>query len=158
MSRLACASYILAWQRYLASSRVVSCNLWVLTISVILVTGGISSTRSVELFHTNGTRICSLPDLPSTKYGHSQSSLTCCGGGGSSVSTSCLTFISGSWEESHSLSRRRGSGQSAWASPQGIMLLGGGICSRNHCNAGTSTEILLENGYTTPGFDLDYKT
>ena len=37
------------------------------TISVILVTGGSHGVglASVELLHTNGSHLCSLPDLPS---------------------------------------------------------------------------------------------
>ena len=124
-------------------------------ISVILVSGGYnngSSLSTVELVYTNGSRICSLPDLPYSRRYHSQTGVTACGGEGDSTTwTLCHTLSStGSWEVSHSLnqSRRR---HSAWDSPQGIVLIGG-IESR------TTTEILLENGDTAPGFNLDYDT
>ena len=126
-------------------------------ISVILVTGGIyfhetAAGRSAEILHTNGSRLCSLTNLPSFRYLHSQTGYTLCGGGlyGSATWTSCLTFTSGSWEETHTLDRERFA-HSAWASPRGIMLLGG-------WGSKTSTEILMESGDTNPGFNLDYRT
>ena len=126
-------------------------------ISVILVSGGHpydTVGRSVELLYTNGSRICSLPDLPYTRYHHSQTRLTACGGWGDAASkTSCHTLSSsGSWEETHSLDQERRQ-HSAWASPQGVMLLGG-VGSSAH----TTSEILLESGDTSPGFSLDYWT
>ena len=109
---------------------------------------------SVELLDTNGTQLCNLPSLPSTRRGHSQTVLTSCGGEDSEYAsyTSCLTLNSGSWEDSHSLAQER-EGHSAWSSPQGIMILGG-----EDSNSRTTTEILTENGDTTPGFNLDYRT
>ena len=123
-----------------------------INISVILISGGVNSGTSVELLYTNGSRICSLPSLPFTKYQHSQTGLTACGGEGDSAAwTTCHTLSStGSWEQTHSLSLGR-LYHSAWASPQGTVLLGG-------WESRTTSEILLENGDTTPGFNLDYET
>ena len=122
-------------------------------ISVILVSGGYPSDSvgtSVELLHTNGTRLCSLPDLPSSRRRHTQTGVTACGGwGDDAVWTSCHSLSStGSWEQSHSLNQLRRD-HCAWASPQGIRLLGGGDNS-----AETTSVILLENGDSTPGFNL----
>ena len=106
----------------------------------------------MELLYTNGSRLCSLPDLPYTRYHHSQTRLTACGGWGDDASkTTCHTLsTTGSWEQTHSLSMWRRE-HSAWASPQGTILLGG-------WDSGTYTtsEILLENGETAPGFNLNY--
>ena len=122
-------------------------------ISVILVSGSgsepsISAGRTVELLHTNGSRICSLPDLPFYREHHTQTGLTACGGWGDDASkTSCHTLSStGSWEQTHSLNQSRRE-HCAWRSPQGVILLGG----RDSGAQGTS-EILLENGDTSPGF------
>ena len=129
-------------------------------ILVILVSGGYSSSgalSSVELLQTNGSYHCSLPNLPSYRYSHTQTGFTLCGGWDSAPPwisrTSCLTLTtSGSWEESYNLTIERDS-HCAWASPQGIMLLGGWDTSSL-----TTTEILLEDGVTTSGFSLDYMT
>ena len=117
---------------------------------MILVSGGDPDYTSVELLHTNGTRLCSLPDLPSSRRLHTQTGLTACGGSESPASTNCHTLSStGSWEESHNLAHSRRH-HSAWASPLGIVLIGG--------VDNWGSEILLENGITTTGFNLDYQT
>ena len=126
-------------------------------ISVIIVSGGdgdAGARTSVELLHTNGSRLCSLPDLPYNRSSHSQTGLTACGGSGSSTAnTTCHTLTNiGSWEQSNNLAQGRRA-HSAWASPQGLMLLGG-VGSSAH----TTSEILLESGDTSPGFSLDYWT
>ena len=119
-------------------------------ILVIMVSGGADrvsvsrdpekkTSHSVELIHTNGTRLCSLPDLPTDTYRHSQTGLTLCGGDYSPRSCHTFYFSTGSWEESHKLAMDR-TGHSAWRSPQGILLIGG-----------YSSEILTESGDTTPG-------
>ena len=124
-------------------------------ISVILVSGGGpsgSAGTTAELLYTNGSRLCSIPDLPYRRYQHSQTGLTACGGyGDSAAKTSCHTLSStGSWELPHSLPHSLDKGRaehSAWDSPQGTILLGG-------WSSGTTSEILLENGDTSPGFNL----
>ena len=50
-------------------------------IPVILVSGRFPSSSvgyTVELVNTNGTSICSLPNLPSYRYGHTQTGVTAC--------------------------------------------------------------------------------
>ena len=125
-------------------------------ISVILISGGSHGTSlsTVEMLYTNGSRICFLPDLPYSRHGHTQTGLTACGGWGDSAArTSCHTLSStGSWEESHSLDKNRRE-HCAWRAPQGVMLLGSWDSI-----ARTTSEILLENGDTSPGFSLDYDT
>ena len=124
-------------------------------ISVILVSGGEpehSVGRSVELIHTNGTQLCSLPSLPSYRRHHTQNGVTSCGSYDSPARFSCHTLSSsGSWEQSHSLSSQGRRFHSAWASAQGIILFGGG-------EGKATTEILTEDGNTTPGFPLNYDT
>ena len=124
-----------------------------INISVILISGGAQNPgTSVELLYTNGSRICSLPDLPFTKYQHSQTGLTACGGWGwAAAESTCHTLSStGSWGQTHSMDQSRVD-HSAWDSPQGTILLGG-------WESRTTSEILLENGDIKPGFNLDYDT
>ena len=128
-------------------------------ISVVLVSGGMDSQSShmttAELLYTNGSRICTLPNLPYSRSRHTQTGVTACGGDGDfEARTSCHTLSStGSWELSHNLAGQDRRGHCAWASPQGTVLLGS-LDSRD----GATSEILLENGGTTPGFNLDYQT
>ena len=126
-------------------------------ISVILVSGGHSSSSAstkAELLHTNGSWICSIPNLPYNRWLHTQTGVTACGSyGDSAARTTCHTLSSsGSWEESHSLDQPRWE-HSAWASPQGTVLIGG-----TDSDAQTTSEILLENGDTESGFNLDFST
>ena len=111
-----------------------------------MITGGSSGT-SVELLFLNGTRLCALPDLPEARYQHSQSGLLACGGGGDSERASCVTFSGGSWEQTHTLGQRRYA-HTAWASPQGVLLMGSHFSS-------TTTELLNDDGSTTASFNLD---
>ena len=52
----------------------------------IIVSGGYDTAynakTSVELLHGDGRPWCSLPDLPEISFGHSQTGLEACGGGG----------------------------------------------------------------------------
>ena len=88
------------------------------------------------------------------KISNPKTGVTACGGEGSSAAKStCDTLSStGSWEETHSLDKNRRA-HSAWDSPQGVMLLGG-----TDSSARTTSEILLESGDTSPGFNLNYQT
>ena len=105
-------------------------------ISAILVTGGVGGKgvilNTVELFHMNGTRQCSLPNLKSPRRMHSQTGLLACGnknGMDPSMNT-CESYDTkiGNWTDSHTMQRGRFH-HSAWKSPHGVMLLGGGTGS-----------------------------
>ena len=116
-----------------------------------MVTGGQGATESVmtsvELLSSNGTRLCSLPNLPEKKWQHSQTGVVACGGGTGSELKSCSTFADGRWKKSHNLGTKR-YGHIAWASPQGVRLMGGVYSQRQ------TTELLNDNGGATPSFTL----
>ena len=118
-----------------------------IVLELIIVTGGTGAKTSVELLFPNGTRLCSLPDLLVGRHYPSQTGLVTCG---SSEAATCETFKEGSWVETHTLSQRRHQ-HSAWASPQGVVIIGGDYST-------TTTELLTDDGNTTPGFTLDYST
>ena len=119
-----------------------------IVLELIIVTGGNNAKTSVELLFPNGTRLCSLPNLLVGRHFPSQTGLVTCG---SSEAATCETFIEGSWVETHTLSQRRHQ-HSAWASPQGVLIIGSSYGSA------TTTELLTDDGNTSPGFTLDYAT
>jgi len=85
----------------------------------ILVTGDRGDNRrSVEALWSNGSSLCSLPDLPFDLYYHIQSGLVKCGG--IHAGTSCYTFTNGVWTKSHTLRYSRYY-HSSWTSPMGIV-------------------------------------
>ena len=124
--------------------------------SVVIVTGGKDAVESVELLYTNGTHRCSLPDLPQGRYYPTQVGLVTCGSTDDAQTQikSCVTFSDGSWKKSHTLAGGGRAGTVGWASPQGVLLFGGWIGAPHS----STTELLLENGNTKPGFRLAYKT
>ena len=128
-------------------------------ISVVLVTGGGDKWRgrrdhldldSVELLNTNGSWNCPMPIMPETRSGHTQTGLVTCGGNGGGKS--CITFIRGdvNWKKSHNLNQWESSQKrkyhTSWASPRGIMLIGG------TWQMGQTSEILRKDGGSTNGF------
>ena len=111
-----------------------------------MVTGGEKDGTSVQLLSINGTRLCALPNLPGNSlYYHSQSGPLVCGG--NSMSQICVTFSSGTWQQTHYLGQRR-EAHTAWASPRGVLLMGGRYSK-------TTTELLNDDGSTTASFNLD---
>ena len=132
-------------------------NQWfaVNNISVVIVTGSSGNYKpaktSVELLSSNGTRLCSLPDLPESRYYHSQSGLITCGGGVAQTKNSCVTFTGGRWKKTHTLGMRRHD-HTAWASPRGVLIIGGGVEGSS-----LNTERLTDNGGATPSFALKNK-
>ena len=115
----------------------------------ILVTGGRGDNdRTVEALWSNGSSLCSLPDLPDDHRGHTQSGLVTCGG--AYTLTSCYTLTSGVWTKSHTLRHERYY-HSSWISPMGIVLMGGIVSE-------TTTELLTDDGQSMDYFSLQYST
>ena len=117
----------------------------------MIVTGGYSGSckcfKSVELLHLNGSRLCSLPNLPEDTHGHTQSGPITCGGGRETWK-SCVTFTGGKWKRTHTLGRQRTSSAS-WASPQGVLIMGG-----TSDQSPTTTELLKADGTTQASFNI----
>ena len=116
------------------------------------MTGGSGTYKSAEVLFTNGSSICELPQMSQSKYGHTQSGLTACGGYVSGTERSCIKFEDGSWTTltDNLVEERRD--HSSWVSPDGDILLIGGYYSD------TTTEIVYQNGTSIRSFDLKYKT
>ena len=116
------------------------------------MTGGDGTETSAELISTNGSSICELPTMPQSKYGHTQSGLTACGGGYSDSERSCIKFEAGAWTTlTDNLVEKRW-GHSSWVNSNGHILLIGGD------NSLTTTEIVYQNGTSIRSFDLKYRT
>ena len=64
-------------------------------VAAILVVGGPKSLKSVEAITTDGTPLCTLPDLPDQRYGHTMDNHIMCGG--YYTPTSCLYYAAGKW-------------------------------------------------------------
>ena len=105
---------------------------------------------SVELLHSDGSPWCSLPDLPESRWDHTQTGLEACGGGGSATRTTCVRLEAGSWTPSHQLVEQRF--HLSWASPAGTLLMGGILSPQ-------TTELLDANtGDSVTSFPLKYET
>ena len=124
---------------------------------MVLVTGGTQGWKknlaSVELLNLDGSFNCMLPSLPHARSSHTQSGLVACGG--HPIFTTCDTFSIGmeEWKKSHTLRKERRL-HSSWASPEGVVLLGG----FGDGDGDETTEVLTNSGDTTPGFKLEFKT
>ena len=120
---------------------------------MLIVTGGENESgkvTKVELLKTDGSHICHLEELPAPRYHHTQSGNITCGGGDASSQSSCVMLRDGSWERTHTLSKKRNM-HNSWNSPVGVLLLGGK-------GAATSTELLLKSGGTSAPFNLKHPT
>ena len=116
-------------------------------ISVVVVTGGSIGanvmTNSVELLFMNGSKLCSLPNLPEARKLHSQSFDLICGGDGGE--SSCVEFIGGTRTNTLATPRE---GHISWASSNGVVLMG-----HHYQPQATTASWLTEDGgdFTLPG-------
>ena len=117
-----------------------------------MVTGTGGALTTVELLFINGTRLCFLPNLPTALRSYSQNGLITCGGNDKDLTRnykSCVTFSAGRWKKTHTLRQRR-YGHTAYALPQGVMLIGGDA----HGGFKKTTELLTDNGGATLSINL----
>ena len=101
--------------------------------AAFLITGGDNgggsggNLHSMEIYNPMTDSGCSLPNLPESRYRHTQSENLLCGGwDGSGRVSICWTrdSKSGAWTQSHSLNTGRFD-HVAWPTPSGVYLLGG---------------------------------
>ena len=135
----------------------------IISFSAIIVSGGgggLNSKNSAEILIEDGKtfKSCSLPNLPDSRYHHTQSGATLCGGYGDDdddrMHSTCLTFSNSKWKESHTL-LEPWIYQSSWSSPNGILLMGNTASKENY---GRGTELLNDDGTSSKQFDLKHTT
>ena len=122
--------------------------LYIPFFSAIIITG----RNKVEILHSNGSYWCSLPYLPQSRSGHTQSGLLACGGFNkdeSDIRTSCSSFTDGHCRTSYQLQQSRHA-HSSWMSQHGVLLIGG-------TGSQLTTEILTKEGQSSASFTLKYK-
>ena len=101
-------------------------------------------TQPVELLSNNGSWLCYLPNMPDKRHYHSITGSLICGGyHHTKTLNTCINFSGGRWQQTHILRYGR-HGHTAWASPRGVLLMGGATTV-------ATTEFL--NGTTTPSLE-----
>merc|ERR1719295_461938 len=117
----------------------------------LIISGGEpqdSAGNSVEVFVPSTGQHCQLPDLPGAwRDVHTMEEMTVCGG--VDTERSCLTLIDGTWQTTTTLLEERFH-HSSWASPSGVILLGGSYSSSR------TSERIQEDGTSVSGFPLEY--
>ena len=123
---------------------------WV-TVSMylgLIISGG-NVGNSVEVFVPSTGHHCLLPDTQWQHRQHSMEKNVICGGHHPAWKY-CLTLTNGTWEFTTTLLEQRFR-HSSWASPSGMILLGG-LFSRR------TTEKIGEDGTSSYSFELKYNT
>ena len=118
------------------------------------MTGGDGTSTSAELISTTGSSICELPTMPQSKYGHTQSGLTACGGYKSDTRRNCIKFEAGAWTTLTDNLVEKRKFHSSWVNSNGHILLIGGQAY----DSLRTTEIVFQNGTSIRSFDLKYDT
>lgn len=125
----------------------------------------ISGGTGAEIFVPSTGQKCRLPNIPikgnitaeniikASRWHHSQEGKMLCGGALPSTMINCLTLTNGTWVETTKLRDNR-TYHSSWASPSGIILLGGVAGGKRL----RTTEKIQEGGTSVTSFPLEYDT
>ena len=119
-------------------------------VAAILVVGGGSTHKSVEAITTDGTPLCTLPDLPDNRASHTVDNHILCGGGGGSTQTSCLRYVAGKWTNQRNDLKFERSWHVSWRRQDGNVMLFGGHKSKN------TSEVVSSSGHQK-GFNLKHE-
>ena len=125
--------------------------------SAILITGGIGTMHSAEVFLPSTATSCELPGLVLKRVEHSLDGFLACGGGcfgDIDPRTSCEEFspATGTWAlPNHPLQEERASHVS-WSVEEGTLLMGGAFSWT------PSAEIVKQDGITETSFEMKYDT
>jgi len=117
--------------------------------TAILVTGGHQSSTSVEALRSDGTPLCSLPDLPEFRRWHTMDYNLLCGGTEERFGQTCLQYGEGGWTKLSWKLQERREEHISWRRPGGDIQLFGGEYS-------DTSEIVTPSG-SQKVFDLKYQ-
>ena len=121
-------------------------------IVVIVVTGGNPYATATEALNADGTRLCRLPNLPSSgeqRVDHSMSGSIICGG--NDTPKSCIKFQNGAWKTMPFSLQEKRADHVSWTRSDGKFRLIGGHYSNS------TSELVSESG-SIAGFALKYST
>ena len=117
-------------------------------VSVILAVGGINSRKSVEAITTDGTPLCTLPDLPDKRTGHTMDNHILCGG--VYTRSSCLHYVAGKWTKYRNDLKFKRVWHASWRRQDGeVLLIGGGDSKK-------TSEVVSSSGHQM-GFNLQHE-
>ena len=119
-------------------------------VSVIVVAGGYSSQnyRSVEAISSDGSPLCTLPDLPDDRRQHTMDNEIICGGFG--TQSSCLYYVAGKWVEYINDLQIKRTAHVSWRRPDNDVILIGGEKSKK------TSEVVSSSGHQK-GFYIQHE-
>ena len=120
-------------------------------VAAILVVGGdpSDSLRSVEALTTDGTPLCTLPDLPDQIIGHTIDNHIICGG--YYTKTSCLHYVAGKWTKYKNDLKFKRLFHVSWQRQDGEVILIGG----ENYNSRKTSEVVSSSGHQK-GFNVQH--
>ena len=123
-----------------------------MAFSVALITGSGGNGLLTEIYNPDTKVGCFLPELPESRWLHTQDGDLTCGGGRTSTQNTCVKWSPsfGNWTQSHTLRQRRYNHVS-WATASGVYLMGGDFSKR-------TSEMVKFDGSVEDGFSLKYDT
>ena len=104
--------------------------------------------KSVEVITTDGTPLCTLPDLPDDRASHTVDNHILCGG--SWTQTSCLRYVAGKWTKYRNNLKFGRYWHVSWRRQDGNVMLIGGRQSNN------TSEVVSSSGHQK-GFGLQHE-
>ena len=110
--------------------------------------GGGSTHKSVEAITTDGTPLCTLPDLPDNRASHTMDNHILCGG--YDTGSSCLYYVAGKWTKYRNDLKINRNLHVSWRQQDGEVLLIGGANSKK------TSEVVSSSGHQK-GFNLQHE-
>ena len=119
-------------------------------VSAIIVVGGYPTKnhKSVEAISSDGTPLCTLPDLPDERRQHTMDNHIMCGGYG--TQSSCLHYVAGKWVKYRNDLKSKRTAHVSWRRQDNDVILIGGESSKKN------SEVVSSSGHQK-GFELQHE-